>query len=462
MEGRDPLEGSPPGEAQVRTQRRAAWPPNLLRVNEAARKGRQTKFTALLHHVDEASLRRSFHRLRRDASAGVDGETVAHYVADLDANLASLCSRVHTGRYRPQPVRRVYIPKADGGRRPLGVPVLEDKLVQGAVTEVLNAIYEADFVDASYGFRPRRSAHQAVEAVRTMVMRDGANWVLEADFRSFFDSVDHELLLRALAVRIADRRILRLIRQWLRAGVLESGEWQATEAGTPQGAVISPLLANIFLHYALDVWGAQWARKQAQGRVFLVRYADDFVLGFTSETDARRMEEALRDRMRCCRLTLHEAKTRLLEFGRVAAARRAQRGERRPGTFSFLGFTLYCSTSRAGKFLVKCKTQSERMRRKLKTLRQQAKQRRHTPLACQHRWLSRVLRGHYAYYGVTHNSPWLNRFFCRVRRLWYEVLRRRDGRRRLNWARFSALLAHFPLPPPRVARPWQPVAGSLG
>jgi group II intron reverse transcriptase/maturase len=356
----------------------------------------------------------------------------------------------------------VYIPKADGGQRPLGVPALEDKLVQGAVAEVLHAIYEVDFVEASYGFRPGRSAHQAVEAVRTMVMRDGVNWVLEADFRSFFDSVDHELLLRALAVRIADRRILRLIAQWLRAGVLESGEWQATEAGTPQGAVISPLLANVFLHYALDVWVAKWSREQASGRVTLVRYADDFVLGFTSKTDARKMQEALRDRMQRCRLTLHEAKTRLLEFGRAEAARRAQHGEWRLGTFNFLGFTLYCSTSRTGKFLVKCKTQSERMRRKLKTLRQQMQRRRHTPLGYQHRWLSRVLRGHYAYYGVTHNSPWLSRFFCRVRRLWYEVLRRRDGHRRLNWARFRDLLARFPLPPPRVARPWQPVAGSLG
>lgn len=462
MEGRDRLEGSPPGEARDRTQSRGTWPPKLLRVNEAARKGRQTKFTALLHHVEEVSLRRSFHRLRRDASAGVDGETVAHYAADLDANLASLCTRVHTGRYRPQPVRRVYIPKADGGQRPLGVPALEDKIIQGAVAEVLNAIYEVDFEDASYGFRPGRSAHQAVEAVRTAVVKQGVNWVLEADFRSFFDSVDHELLLRALAVRIADRRILRLIRQWLRAGVLESGEWQATEAGTPQGAVISPLLANVFLHYALDVWVAQWAREQAQGRVVLVRYADDFVLGFTSETDARRMEEALRDRMRRCRLTLHEGKTRLLEFGRAAATRRAQRGERRPGTFDFLGFTLYCSTSRAGKFLVKCKTQSERLRRKLKGLRLQAKRRRHLPVACQHRWLSRVLRGHYAYYGVTHNYPWLNRFYHQVRRLWYDVLRRRDGHRRLKWARYSELLTHFPLPLPRITHPWQPATGRSG
>jgi group II intron reverse transcriptase/maturase len=462
MEGRDRLEGSPPGEARVRTQSRVTWLPNLKRVNEAAHRDRRTKFTALLHHVDETSLRRSFHRLRREASAGVDGQTVDQYAADLDANLASLCTRVHTGRYRPQPVRRVYIPKADGGQRPLGIPALEDKIVQGAVAEVLSAIYEVDFVDASYGFRPGRSAHQAVETVRTAVVKQGVNWVLEADFRRFFDSVDHELLRKALQVRIADPRVLRLIDQWLRAGVLESGEWQATKAGTPQGAVISPLLANVFLHYALDVWVERWAREHAQGRVTLVRYADDFVVGFTSETDARRMEEALRDRMRKCRLALHEGKTRLLEFGRAAATRRAQRGERRPGTLDFLGFTLYCSTSRAGKFLVKCKTQGERMRRKLKDLRQQAKRRRHLPLACQHQWLSRVLRGHYAYYGVTHNYPWLARFYHHVRRLWYEALRRRDGHRRLNWARFCALLKHFPLPLPRITHSWLPKTGSLG
>jgi len=462
MEGRDRLEGSPPGEARDRTQSRGTWSPNLQRVNEAAHRDRRTRFTALLHHVNMASLRRSFSRLRREASAGIDGRTVAEYEVDLEAHLSALCAQVHTGRYRPQPVRRVYIPKADGGQRPLGIPALEDKIVQGAVAEVLGAIYEADFVDASYGFRPGRSAHQAVETVRTAVVKQGVNWVLEADFRQFFDSVDHELLRKALQVRVADPRVLRLIDQWLRAGVLESGEWQATEAGTPQGAVISPLLANVFLHYALDAWVGRWAREHAQGRVILVRYADDFVIGFTSEADAQRMQADLRERMQRCRLTLHEGKTRLLEFGRAAATRRAQQGERRPGTFNFLGFTFYCSTSRAGKFLVKCKTQSERMRRKLKDLRQQAKRRRHLPVAGQHQWLSRVLRGHYAYYGVTHNFPWLARFYHHVRRLWYEVLRRRDGRRRLTWARFRTLLEHFPLPLPRITHSWLPKTARLG
>ena len=279
MEGRDRLEGIPSEGAKVRTQSRGALPPNLARVNQAARRSRQTQFTALLHHVDVASLRRVFGRLKRNAGAGVDGETVTGYEQGLEANLQDLCERVHTGHYRPQPVRRVYIPKADGGRRPLGIPALEDKIVQGAVAEVLAAIYEVDFRDFSYGFRPGRSAHHALDALHTGVMTQCVNWVLDADIRSFFDSVDHEWMLRILAVRIADRRVLRLTRQWLKAGVLESGEWSQTEAGTPQGAIISPLLANIFLHYALDNWAHLWRRRHARGRIVIVRYADDFVMG---------------------------------------------------------------------------------------------------------------------------------------------------------------------------------------
>jgi group II intron reverse transcriptase/maturase len=350
----------------------------------------------------------------------------------------------------------VYIAKASGGQRPLGIPALEDKIVQGAVAEVLSAIYEVEFKDFSYGFRPGRSAHQALAALLEGIMRQRVDWVLEADIRSFFDSVDHEQLLQAVAVRIADPRVLRLLRQWLRAGVLESGEWYETRVGTPQGSAISPLLANIFLHYALDRWVVRWAAERGRGRVVVVRYADDFVLGFERERDARAMAEALPERLSHCGLELHGAKTRLLEFGRYAAERRARRGERRPETFDFLGFTHYCGRTRSGRFTVKRKTQGQRMKRKLREVGREARRRRHWPVGMQQQWLSAVLRGHYAYYGLPHNYRWLKNFYAQVRRLWYGSLRRRDGRRRLTWERFQALLKVFPLPEPRITHSWQP------
>jgi len=364
-EGRGRPEGILRPEARVRTQSRVALPTNLARVNAAAGKAAQTRFTALLHHVDTAALDRAFRRQKRQASAGVDGITVAMYEQDLAAKLQDLCTRIHTGRYRSQPVRRVYIPKADGGQRPLGVPTLEDKIVQGAVAELLSAIYEVDFLGFSYGFRPQRNPHQALAAVHTAIMSQRVNWVLDADIRSFFDSVDHQWLLRMVAHRIADPRILRLIRQWLEAGILESDEWHEVDRGTPQGAGISPLLANIFLHYALDLWVHQWWRRQARGRVTIVRYADDFIMGFESAADARRMLVDLKERLAKFGLLLHEDKTRLIEFGRLPALARQRRGERRPETFAFLGFTHYCGWTRDGRFIVKRKTQSKRLTRKL-------------------------------------------------------------------------------------------------
>jgi len=318
-EGRDQPEGNLREGSRVRTQSRAALPSNLARVNVAARKAVQTRFTALLHHVDAEALERAFRRQKRQASAGVDGITVSDYEQNLEDNLQDLCARVHTGRYRPQPVRRIYIPKADGGRRPLGVPTLEDKIVQGAVAETLSAIYEVDFLGFSYGFRPGRNPHQALSSLHTAIMSQRVNWVLDADIRSFFDSVDHEWLLRMLAHRIADPRVLRLIRMWLEAGILESDEWYETDRGTPQGAGISPLLANIFLHYILDLWVHQWRGRHARGRVSIVRYADDFVMGFENAADARRMLEDLKERLTKFGLALHEDKTRLIEFGRLPA-----------------------------------------------------------------------------------------------------------------------------------------------
>lgn len=429
--------------------------PHLARVNAAARRAAQTRFTALLHHVDEEALRRAFRRQRRQASAGVDGVTVSAYEQNLAANIRELCARVHTGRYRPQPVRRVHIPKADGGKRPPGVPTLEDKIVQGAVAEVLSAVYEADFRGFSYGFRPERNPHMALDALHTAIMSQHVNWVLDADIRSFFDSVDHEWLLRMLAHRIADPRILRLIELWLQAGVLESGEMQETDRGTPQGAGISPLLANIFLHYVLDLWAHQWRRRHARGRIVIVRYADDFVMGFENKTDAQEMLLALKARLAGFGLTLHEDKTRLIEFGRFAAHSRQRRGERRPKTFAFLGFTHYCGWTRDGRFIVKHKTEGRRLTRKLTALRREAWRIMHAPLATQHEWFAAVLRGHYGYYGRPHNYPALNGFYREVRRIWLRCLRRRSQKsRRMGWLEFDTLTTRFPLPTPRITRTW--------
>jgi group II intron reverse transcriptase/maturase len=376
---------------------------------------------------------------------------VASYEEDLDEHLQELCERVHTGRYRPLPVRRVYIPKPDGGQRPLGIPALEDKIVQGVVAEVLSAIYEVDFLGFSYGFRRGRSPHQALDALHTALMSQCVSWVLDADIRKFFDSVDHEWLMRMLAHRIADRRVLGLIRQWLKAGVLDSGTLSETVVGTPQGSGISPLLANVFLHYVLDVWVHRW-RREASGRVVIVRYADDFVMGFQRARDARRMLEDLRERLAHFGLRLHEDKTRLLEFGRLPALNRKRRGVRRPETFAFLGLTHYCGWTRDGRFVVKRKTQSGRLTRKLKMLRQEARHRMHTPAAGQHRWLAQVLRGHYAYYGLRGNYRSLNTFYQEVRLLWFHTLRRRS-QRRMTWRAFGALLERSPLPTPRITHP---------
>jgi group II intron reverse transcriptase/maturase len=452
VEGRGQPEGNLHESAKVRTQSRVALPMLLARVNKAAKGDKRTRFTSLLHYVNVEALERAFRRLKRTASAGIDGETVASYQQGLHEKLRDLCERVHAGRYRAKPVRRVYIPKSDGGQRPLGIPSLEDKIVQGAVAEILSTIYEVDFLGFSYGFRPGRSPHWALTALHTAMMSQSVNWVLDADIRRFFDSVDHEWLLRMLAHRIADTRVLRLIRKWLKAGVLESKQWKESTQGTPQGAGISPLLANVFLHYVLDLWVHQWRKRNARGKVIIVRYADDFVMGFQYEADARKMLVDLKERLAHFRLALHEEKTRLIEFGRLPALRREQRGERRPETFAFLGFTLYCGKTRDGRFIVKPKTQSKRMARKLTELRVEAHRRMHAPVPLQHRWLSSVLRGHDAYYGVQSNFRALSSFHHQVRRIWYRSLRRRS-QRRLTWERFNALLERFPLPKPRLTAP---------
>lgn len=461
MEGRDQPKGSPQQEARGRTQSRGTLPPNLLRVNEAARRDRKARFTALLHHVDVAALARAFHRLRKAASPGIDGETVASYGQGLQQRLENLHQRIHTGRYRPRPVLRAYIPKADGGQRPLGILALEDKLVQSAVAETLSAIYEADFLGFSYGFRAGRGPQRALGALQTMVMTQYVGWVLDADIRRFFDSINHEWMLRMVAHRVGDPRVLRLISDWLKAGVLESGEWTSTTEGVPQGAGISPLLANIFLHYVLDLWLHHW-RQRARGRVSLVRYADDFVMGFQFEADAQRLLGDLRQRLAKFGLALHEEKTRLIEFGRLPALDRKRRGLRHPQTFAFLGFTHYCGWTRDGRFVIKCKTQRQRLARKLAELRVAAVHRRHHSLRDQHAWLCRVLRGHYAYFGVTNNFIAIDVFAYRARRIWFRSLRRRDGRRAMSWDRFNEMLERFPLPPPRITHIWPSPRAVLG
>lgn len=462
MEGRGRAEGSLDEEAKVRTQCRVALPPNLVLVNEAAKRDRKARLTALIHHVDATALERAFRRLRRNASAGVDGETVESYERNLASNLQDLLRRVHNGGYRALPVRRVYIPKSDGGQRPLGIPALEDKILQGAVAEVLGAVYEVDFQGFSYGFRPGRGTHDALKALMVALMTQKVNWVLDADIRNFFGSVDHEWLLRMVEHRIADRKVLRLIRKWLKAGVMEKGGWTETEQGTPQGASISPLLSNIFLHYVLDVWVRWWRKRQARGQVVIVRYADDFVMGFQHEEDGRRMLADLKERLAKFKLALHEGKTRLIMFGAFAAERRRERGLGRPETFSFLGFTHYWGKSLAGKSMVMWKTQSRRLAGKLKAVKLAVRRRMHESMAEQHRYLSRVLHGHYRYYGVRGNFGSLSNFHNGVQRLWFRALGRRGGKDRLTWRAFGGYLQQFPLPRPCIAHTTTFFAGALG
>ena len=385
--------------------------------------------------------------------------TVDEYEQNLEENLRCLHARVHSGQYWPKPVLRAYIPKADGGKRGLGLPALEDKIVQSAVAEVLNAIYEADFYGFSYGFRPGRSPHGALASLDKALMTQRVNWVLDFDIQTFFDSLDHEWLVRMLEHRIADRRIIRLVRRWLRAGILESGEWRVVETGSPQGSGISPLLANVFLHYSFDAWISQWRRRHARGQMVVIRYADDAIAGAQYESDARKLLEALRERLAKFGLALNENKTRLIEFGRFAAQRRTQAGLRRPETFNFLGFTHYCGTTRSGKFMVKRKTQATRMARKLTELRAQLRRRWHATVPEQHAWLSQVLRGHYRYYGLIFNGRSLNQFYQLVKRMWFKALQRRSQKSRINWTQFDRLQSNLPLPRPTIHQAWHGATG---
>jgi group II intron reverse transcriptase/maturase len=390
----------------------------LDRVRQAARLRKEEKFTSLFHHLSVDLFRESFFALKRDAAPGVDGLTWKEYEADLERNLTDLHSRVQRGAYRALPSRRAYIPKADGKQRPLAVAALEDKIVQKATVAVLNCIYEEEFLGFSYGFRPKRGAHDALDALVVGISSRRVNFIFDADVASFFDSVSKEWLVRFVEHRIGDKRIIRLIRKWLKAGVLEDGVVTVSEVGTGQGSVISPLLANIYMHYVFDLWVHRWRRREAQGDVIIVRYADDFVVGFEYESDARRFWDALRARLEEFALSLHPDKTRLIEFGRFAADRRKQRGLGKPETFKFLGFIFICGKSRRGEFLVHRKSRRDRMRTKLQEVKKELRKRKHQPIPEQGHWLGQVVRGYFAYHAVPTNGSRLGAFRYFVTKLW--------------------------------------------
>jgi RNA-directed DNA polymerase len=452
-EPRAGAKGNASQQSTDRAQNRAPMSQALERIRQAAKERKTERFTALLHHITSEALAEAFGELKQDAAAGTDGVTCQTYEADLERNLEDLHARVHRGAYRALPSRRVYIPKADGRQRPLGVAALEDKIVQRATSRVLNAIYEEDFLGFSYGFRPGRSAHDAMDALVVGTTSKKVNFILDADIRSFFDTVNHDWLIRFVEHRIGDRRIIRLIQKWLKAGVLEDGIVTSSEAGTAQGAVISPLLANIYLHYVLDLWAERWRRREATGDMIIVRYADDFIVGLQHESDARRFLDAMRERLREFALSLHSDKTRLIEFGRFAADRRAQRGLGKPETFNFLGFTFICGKSRRGKFLVARKSRSDRMRAKLKDIKKGLRLRMHEPIPIQGKWLARVVGGYFNYHAVPTNGPMLATFRFLVAELWRRTLRRRSQKDRMSWQRITRLVDRW-LPPPRILHPW--------
>lgn len=456
MEERGLAKGNAGEQNAPRTQRRTSVPSALDRVRQAAKRDKAMRFTALLHHVDVDRLRKAFHALKKDAAPGVDGVTWQQYGEQLEENLRELHARLRGGAYRAKPTRRAYIPKADGKQRPLGIAALEDKVLQRAVVEVLNAIYEQDFLGFSYGFRPGRSQHDALDALAVAITRRKVGFVLDADIRGYFDAISHEWLAKFVEHRIADRRVLRLIQKWLTAGVMVDGQWTQSEVGSPQGATVSPLLANIYLHYVFDLWTQQWRARHARGDMIVVRYCDDFIVGFQHHSDAELFLRELRDRLAKFKLELHPDKTRLIAFGRFALPNRRERQLRgAPETFDFLGFSHRCGRTRSKpeKFLLLRHTIRKRMTAKLHEVSTEMRHRRHQPIAEQGRWLASVVRGHFAYYGVPTNARALEAFRTTVRRAWFRSLRRRGQRRPINWERMQRIAARW-LPPVRITHPW--------
>jgi len=426
----------------------------LARIREAVRRDKEVKLTALYHHVYNIDhLRSAYCELKRKAAPGADGVTWQHYGQELEVNLQDLSERLARGAYRATPVRRVYVPKADGRLRGLGIPALEDKIVESVTAQILSVIWEEEFLGFSYGFRPKRSPHNALDALTVGIERKRVSWVLDADIRAYFDTISHEWLVKFIEHRIGDRRILDLIQKWLRAGVLEEGSWTPSEEGTPQGNLISPVLANIYLHYAFDQWAHQWRKRNARGDMIIVRFADDFVVCFEHRAEAERFKEELTERLKKFNLGLQGEKTRLIEFGRYATVARERRGEGKPETFNYLGFTHICGKNRKGKFCVLRQTMKKRMRTKLKALNIEMKRRRHKPIPEQGKWLRSVLLGHYRYYGVPRNGPAMEAFRKEVIRLWKCALGRRSQRGRITWERLDRL-THRWLPYPRIYQPY--------
>jgi group II intron reverse transcriptase/maturase len=453
VEGRRPAKGNMLQTATRRTQRRISGSPGLQRVRAAARRDKRARFTALLHHITAELLRESFYSLKRSAAPGIDDVTWRQYADGLGNRLSDLHGRVHQGTYRAQPSRRTYIPKPDGRQRPIGIAALEDKIVQQATATVLRTVYEEDFRGFSYGFRPGRRPHDALDAVWVGIVGKKVNWVLDCDIRSFFDSLSHEWMLKFLRHRIADRRIQRLVAKWLRAGVSEDGTWTPTTVGTPQGAVISPLLGNVYLHYVLDVWVDWWRKTQATGDVIIVRYADDFVMGFQHCHEARRFLQLLKERFERFGLEVHPDKTRLLEFGRFAAENRRRRGKK-VETFDFLGFTHICGRARTStRFLLKRWTTAKRMRAKLQAVKEELRKRRHQSIRKQGAWLCAAVRGYFNYHAVPLNGDRCNAFRAQVSRHWLRSLRRRSQRHRLSWARFKKYVRRW-IPPQTILHPY--------
>jgi len=453
VEGRPAAEGKSARRNAPPTQRGTGALTALERIGQRAKDKPAEKWTNLLSHLRVPLLEEAYRRLHKHAAAGVDAVTWAEYGERLGERLRDLEDRIHRGSYHPQPVRRVHVPKGDGGTRPLGLPALEDKLVQQAARMVLEPIYEAEFVGLSYGFRPGRSPHDALDALATAIARKVC-WVLDADIRSFFDTIDHGWMQRFLEHRIGDSRMVRLLMKWLRAGVMEDGELREVREGVPQGSGIGPLLSNVYLHYALDLWALQWRREHARGEVYVVRYADDFVMGFQYEQDARAMRAALAERLAKYGLELHPDKTRVIQFGRFAARDRRERGLGKPETFDFLGFTHIAGTDRGGKFQLRRRTSRKKRRAKLARLGEEIHRHRHERVALQHAWLVRVLEGHYRYYGVPTNHAALAQFRDRVQQAWHRALERRSQRARRTQAQRRAHEDRFPLPRPRIHHPW--------
>jgi RNA-directed DNA polymerase len=452
-EPRAGTKGNASQQSTRRTQSRENVSQALDRIRQVARQRKKERFTALFHHISVDLLRTAFFALKRDAAAGVDGLKWQDYEADLERNLEDLHARVQRGAYRALPSRRQYIPKPDGRQRPLAIAALEDKIVQRATAAVLNGIYEEDFLGFSYGFRPKRGQHDALDALVVGITSKKVNYILDADIQGFFDAVSQTWLVRFLEHRIADPRIIHLIQKWLKAGILEDGVVTVSDTGTGQGSVISPLLANVYLHYGFDLWAERWRRREATGDMIIVRYADDIVVGFEREIDARRFWDAMRERLQEFSLSLQPEKTRLIEFGRHAARRRAQRGLGKPETFNFLGLTFICGKSRQGNFLIKRKTRRDRMRGKLQDIKKEMRRRMHQSIPEQGKWLRQVVTGYFNYHAVPTNRRALVAFRTEITKGWRWILKRRSQKGDLTWDRIKKLADDW-LPTPRILHPW--------